>query len=504
MPLFINPRVHPKSQWSFISKHMVLQTPMGIGFLAGYLRKQNPDIKIKIVDEHIQPLNYDELKQLISELDTPKLVCISSMTIQIARANELAKWSKEIDSSVKVILGGVHPTVLPEESLTKGYVDVVVRFEGEETLYELYNAYKNNLEITGIKGIAYISKDNTIIHTAKRNPIELSKIPLYPYDLFEDKIEFYNSFGSLSTSRGCPHSCIFCSNRTVTGKIYRHFPVEWICETLDILINKYKRRYIIFVDDILFANKKYLFEITKMIKENNFHKKAVFHGSARADSIDEDIVKTCKEVNFVFLGVGVETSSDRLLKILKKNETVRQIRDAVELISRYDIITTTGLIFGIPTETRKERYDTIKYSLEIPIANTRFNTIVPYPGTELYDIAVKEGRLNKKEDYYNFNVQYYLFGNALPFVPKGTDKFELIFDTMWANIRFYLSLRTLKNIRKNSYVGGVTIHIPKKISISHYFVFAKFATLVSIRFIEIGFIVITRTVLKKMKLIEQS
>ncbi|HPP88455.1 MAG TPA: radical SAM protein, partial [bacterium] len=243
--------------------------------------------------------------------------------------------------------------------------------------------------------------------------------------------------------------------------------------------------------------------ITKMIKENNFHKKAVFHGSARADSVDEDIVRACKEVNFVFLGVGVETHSDRLLKVLKKNETAAQIRTAVELIAKYDIMTTTGLIFGIPEQTRKDRYDTIKYALDLPIDNTRFNTIVPYPGTELYDIAVKEGRLNKKENYYNFNVQYYLFGNDIPYVPKGADKFELIFDTMWANIRFYLSIKKLKRFRKSPYAGGVTIHIPKKISISNYIVFLKFSVLVLKRFVEIGVIVCIRTILKKIKLLKE-
>ena len=488
MPLFINPNIHPKSQWSFVTARMALQPPMGIGFIAGYLMDK-VGVPIRIVDEIIHPLIEEGLKQELRKLEHPKIVCLSSMTIQISRALELADMIKKIDRDVNVILGGIHPTVMPHEALERRSVDIVCRYEGEDTLVKIYNALKNKQTFKDIPGISFWDENG--IHDNPAGPIvNLADSPLFHYDFFEQDIEYYNCFGSVSTSRGCPYNCIFCSNRTISGNRFRHFPLEWIEASLDILINKYKQNYIMFLDDVMFVDRRHFIAISEMIIKRGFHKKARFHGGARADTITPEIVKQCKRANFAFFGVGVESSSDRLLKILNKKETSAQIKSAIDLITKHGMMTSGAFIYGIPGETRDERRRSLKYAIRLPIDNARFNVIVPYPGTKLYEIAKKEGRLNVKEGYYNFNVQYYLFGDELPYVPEGTNRYELIFDTMWANMRYYLRWRTLTRMKKSTTTGGGTIHVPKKFEFKLYIDVFKFGMLVAGRFLKVGSIVL--------------
>ncbi|MFH0986174.1 MAG: radical SAM protein [Candidatus Omnitrophota bacterium] len=488
MPLFINPSIHPKAQWPFITRNMSLQPPLGIGFLAGYLRKKM-DVPIRVIDECIQTLDDATLTRELDSLDKPRIVCLSSMTLQIGRTMDLAKKIKGYAPDTTVIIGGVHPTVMPHEPFERGNVDIVVRREGEEVLAQLCERIYAGKDYRDVRGISYVGDNGTIIDNPDQPIVDLKTVPLFPFDLFEKNIAQYNAFGSLCTSRGCPYNCIFCSNRNVTGNLFRHFPIKWVEESLDILIHKYKQDYIMFVDDVMFVDKKHFFAVADMILRRGFHKKASFQGGARADTITPEIVAKSKEANFSFFGVGVETSSERLLKVLDKKETAVQIKKAIDLITEQGMMTSGAFIYGIPTETREERKQSLEYALALPIDNARFNNIVPYPGTALYEMAKRENKLVVKKDYYNFNVQYYLFGNDIPYVPEGSNRFEIIFDTMWANLRYYFRPRTFQRFKKYKTTGGGTIHIPANKRMSLYWDMARFGFLVFVRFIYVGSIV---------------
>ncbi len=135
----------------------------------------------------------------------------------------------------------------------------------------------------------------------------------------------------------------------------------------------------------------------------------------------------------------------------------------------------------------------------LPIDNARFNIATPYPGTKLHQIAKEEGKLNVGEGYHNFSVQYYIFGDKLPYVPNGTDLYGLIFDTMWANLRFYFRMRTLKRFRKSALTGGGTINIPESFSVSHVLDIGKFSVLIGLRFLYVSIRMLLRSAVKKLK-----
>ena len=456
MVLFIQPRVNPASQYPLINKFIYASFPTGLGFLAGYLREKNL-ASVKIVDENIDPLNDENLTKEIKSLKHPKIIGISVLTINSKRAFQLAKNIKEIDSNITIVLGGVHPTVLPEECLKEG-VDVIVRGEGEVTLSELYDAIANDIPISKIKGISY-REGTRIIHNPDRELTPLDDIPLFPYDLFEKNLNKYRDFGTIITSRGCPYNCIFCSQRAISGGKYRFVPSERIIEELNILINKYHQKNILFMDDNLSVNKKRLIDLCNAIIDNGFHKKAGFIAQLRGDSVDYELLRKMKKANFVLLSFGSETTSERLMKIIDKQETPEDNMRAIRMAHELGFKTSTTFIFGIPTETRAERLKTIRDASKLPLDSVRFNIAVPYPGTRLYDIAKRNGLLSKKNNWHNFNVQYYVMGDDIPYVPEGVNRDLLMYDTMRANLMFHLSWHGIKNIIKAP-ISGSAVTLP--------------------------------------------
>lgn len=442
--ILINPQRNRKDQLGELANYVPLNVPFGIGYLAAYLLKNGKDVKI--IDEEITPVIYSMLTDSVKGASGPYIFGLSCLTANIGRGFKIAKMIKEIYSDSIVIFGGIHPTVMPEEVLNTGVVDIVVRNEGEITLCKLYELIESGKDYTDILGISYI-QDGMIKHNSSAPLIDMNELPVFPFFLFEKYKARYN-FGFLLTSRGCPYDCIFCSQRTISGRSYRFLSINRVVETLDIMINKYRQRYIVFSDDNFIVNKKRTIEVCNAIVENGFYKKATFTCQARGDSIDGEILDYLKGANFSGISFGIETASDRLMHILRKGEKVQDNIDAVKIAKRYGFKVSGTFILGLPTETRAERKMAYRMAKSLDLDYVRFNNATPYPGTELYKIALDERRLNIGEEWQNLNACGTLIGGMereLAYVPTTCTEEELMVDIFWYNI-FY-SLRPLRVLR---------------------------------------------------------
>lgn len=454
----INPSINPRSQTSLVTSFIYDTFHPGLGFIATYLEKYN-SVKIKIIDEQVSLLTEDILCKELKKLSEPKVVGITSLAINSNRAFELARTIKRIERNALVIMGGIHATVLPEDCLKTGAVDIIVRGEGEETMSELYEVIMGSKNLKSVRGISYKGHD-TVIHTPDRGPIsDLNRIPPFPYHLFD--AQKYKDFGTIISSRGCPYNCIFCSQRCISGNRYRYFSAERILEDIKILVDKYHQKKIFFLEDNFAVSKKRLHELTEKIIQSGYNEKVGFITVCRGDSIDLEILKKLKKANFIMLDYGLETSSDRLMKVLDKGETVEQVTRALKMTKEIGIYTNTTFIFGIPTETRQDRYRSIKLSRMLPVDGVRFNILTPYPGTRAYEMAKKENRLRILPGWENFSVQYYWIGDQIPYYPENTNPYELIFDTMFANLQFYFRVAGIVKFLKAPLGGGAVISMPK-------------------------------------------
>jgi len=362
--------------------------PLNLAYLAVVLRKNFDDIQIKIIDDNIE-------KEL--EIFKPDVVCISSVSQNYNLAMKYAKLAKQRD--IKVLIGGVHISILPQ-SLSKD-MDIGVLGEGEITIAELF---KNNFEnLDKINGIAYW-KDDKINITKPRELIENLDTIHYPArDLL--KIEDHTF---MFTSRGCPYKCIFCSS-TRFWKTVRFHSAEYVVNEIKLLIDKYKVKYIDFADDLFIANRDRLKKIVELIKQEKID--ISFGCDARANMVDDEIMKLLKNMNIQKIVLGLESGNDRILTYLKGIDgkptvTVKQNYDAIKIANKYGILVNAGFVIGSPDETEEEILDTLKLAKTSGLNHFEPYVIIPLPGTPIWELAKKKGLVSDQMDWNKLNMMF--------------------------------------------------------------------------------------------------
>jgi radical SAM superfamily enzyme YgiQ (UPF0313 family) len=477
--ILINPGYDRVKKLGGFSRYVPISIPIGIGYLAGYLIKHNK--KVKILDEEVDRITEKIIDEYVKELDQPYIFGISCLTAGIARGYELARIIKERYPDSKVIFGNIHPTVLPEEVLSNRNVDIVVRGEGEEILNLLYERIKNNEDYSDIKGISF-SKNGLIIHNEDAPLPDLEKIPKFPYHLFTRNSDKYE-LGFIASSRGCPYNCIFCSQRSISRQKYRFFHADLVIQEIEELILKYRCSYITFVDDSFLMNKKRVIELCDMIQSRGFHKRAIFDCQARADTVDEQILKSLKDAGFRTIHFGIETASERLMKLIDKRETVQEIIEAIKLAKKMGFQVSGTFILGLPTETKQERRSAYRLAKELSLDYVRFNNATPYPGTRLYEIAKKEKRLNPGNNWENLNacgtfVESPFKKNPLAYVPLTTSEKELRYDILKYNLFYSFRIKSVYKIFREKIGPAGWLILPER----WYFMFEEWIYLMRFGF----------------------
>jgi anaerobic magnesium-protoporphyrin IX monomethyl ester cyclase len=456
----------PKNALKIFQPFLPITTPVGPGYLYEIM-KQNGH-PIDFIDEQIEGNIVIEKKidQYVRKSPTPYIFGFSVLTAAFESALQLSKLIKKKYPDSVIIFGGIHPTAVPEEVLAFSEVDVVVRGEGEYVLPDLYRNLKNRSGIESIPGISF-RKNGEIIH----NPIsgiitDLDSLPRFPYYLFPEDKGY--DLGFIATSRGCPYNCIFCSNRVTTSKGYRYRSAENSVIDLELLYHQFGKKFIGFYDDNFLVNKKRTRLLIEEIKRKNLHKLINFGFQARGDNVDEDILRELYDAGARTVFYGIETSSNRLLEVIKKGETMEQIISAVRISKKIGYHVSATFIYGLPTESHLDRMNCVKLSKALDLDMVRFNNATPYPGTELYSIAKKENRLNIQGLYNNFiSVSTFIENpfNKIPFsyVPEGNEENEIRKDLLFSYLAFYLRFKELKSLFSNPEKSGGWFNAGEKV-----------------------------------------
>jgi anaerobic magnesium-protoporphyrin IX monomethyl ester cyclase len=457
--LFINPA--QEKFGGFLSRYVPVGIPVAVGCLVAYLRKH--DIPVRVVDEELTTLTPSVLHQLVEGLPKPYMFGLSCLTAHVVRAYQLADMIKgEFPDSI-VVAGGLHPTALPEEALNTGHVDYVVRGEGEEVMLQLYRALRGGGDPTRLRGISF-RRDGEVVHNPEAPLIpELDDIPMFPYELFEHP---KYDMGFITSSRGCPYKCTYCSQRMLTGTTYRYKSAERIVEELDILINRYNQTQICFYDDNFCFKAKRVVDVCKAIIDAGLHKKCSFSVQTRADNFPPDLVPILAEAGFRHAGFGMETGVNRLARLIGKGETVEQHLEAVELGKRHGFGISLFMIFGLPTETREDRETSFRVVQQARVQASKYNNLIPYPGTPIYNDLKDSGRMHVEPGWANFNstlsVTRSIFDRTpLPYVPEATSEFELKRDIIRYNMKTYVTWRAIRAILTGD-KGAGWYHLPER------------------------------------------
>jgi len=398
---------------SKLDKKSAKGMPIGIAYLGAYLEKEGHNMNL--VDAEALDLSIeDTIKEALK--NNPKLVGISCETVSIMEAYKLVKKIKEENPEIKTMIGGSHASSTPKKTLSSSeYLDFVIYGEGEITLLELVKAIEENKSFEDINGLVY-KKNNEIIINKPRKLIEnLDSIPfparhLLPLNKYIHSI-FWEKTTIMITSRGCPNNCIFCGSKMTFGRRARFRSVKNVIKEIDEIVNKFKIKNIVMNDDTFTLNKQRTIKICKEIIKNNFDIK--FLCASRVNTMDQEVADYLEKAGCKIVTFGIESGDEQILKNIKKGIDLNQVKKAVEAVKNTSMEAHGSFMFGNPGETEETMKKTIEFAKSLPLDKYQFSITTPFPGTELWDIAKKEGGI-KTEDFSQF-----YFYNCVSYVPTG-------------------------------------------------------------------------------------
>lgn len=355
------------------------QASRGLLSIAAYLEREGFKIKYLVVDYEMQENGNYDLKEILRKyLNGVEIVGITCHTFNYPEALRTLRFVKEINPTIKTVIGGVHATFMDKEIIKEKAVDIIVRGEGEQTFLEICK----NKPLKNIKGITYKKGRNP-----DRPHLDLTKLPISAYHLLPDSDKI--SLG-LETCRGCIFNCLFCSESKIWRGI-RFRKIEDIIEELRLIQKKFKYNGIFFSDSTFVTNKKRVNELCSAIKKEKIDMH--FSCSLRAELLTKEIIKKMKEIGFFEFYVGIESMSDTVLKVMNKNVTSKQYIKYCKQISLFDIILCTSWIVGHPGETKRTANESIKgmnYLLRKKYIDFVYPKLfIPYPGTPPFHFPKK-------------------------------------------------------------------------------------------------------------------
>ncbi len=358
--------------------------PLGLLYVSGYLNE-------KQVENHLFDSTFksrEEQLEFIADKQ-PKVVAIYTNLMTKINVIHLIKELKlgERYGSPKIVLGGPDITYNVENYLKAG-ADYLAIGEGEETLYELFKAITVNEDVMAVDGIAFI-KDEKVIKTKGRTKMkDLSELPLPHREGIEItkylevwKEHHGKSSMTVSTQRGCPYTCKWCST-AVYGQSYRRRPAKMVVEELALLKKNYNPDTIWFVDDVFTVSHNWIREFHNELKEQNIL--IPFECITRAERLNDEILQLLKEAGCYRIWIGAESGSQKIIDAMDRRVDVEVVQQAIQKANLLGIETGTFIMLGYPGEQEKDIQQTIEHLKKSNPTHYTITVAYPIKGTSLY------------------------------------------------------------------------------------------------------------------------
>jgi|GEM_PF-805907 len=398
--------------------------PLGLGCLSAYLHENGFHVRIynaenppgempfgwfsdnvnqtllQISETYLSALEDDdhpvwqEVRETVSAFN-PDIVGITAMTAKIGSAAKVARICKSLRSETTTVLGGPHPTVDPEHTLSLGAVDFVVRGEGEETFLDLCRALSSGKhDFRDIPGLTF-QENGRPLHSPDRELLSsLDELP-YPTVLGRD-LSIYperyipEAFGHIATLRGCPFRCAFCSARCTWGRRVRTKSIARVLSEIEKIRDKHGIQDFYFWDDSFTYNRKRTLALCESLSNSGMG--LSWGCTTRIDLLGEDILLAMKEAGCRAIDLGIESGSPRMLELINKGISIDKVDEVLRKVHDVGIAANAFFMIGFPDESGKDMLATAEMIDRIRADNIAFSVFTPYPGTELYDTA-REYRL---------------------------------------------------------------------------------------------------------------
>ncbi len=397
-----------------IAKHFGRKTatwpPLNLAILAAIAEQEGHEVRI--IDGQAEDMSLAKMVEQTSAFK-PDIIGITGATPFYHMAIDLASELKKI-LQTPIVIGGAHITILKRQAFEPCFD---YGFIGEaDTTFPMFLRYiETGRDISGIKGILFrqngkVQYTGSVVRVQDINSIPFPARHLLKMDKYKiGTLRGTKNFTSIMFSRGCPFNCIFCSTK-VFGKQVRRRSARSVVEEITSVVSNFSIRHFIFADDNLTLDKNYILELCELIREARLS--ITFEGGTRANLVDEEIVAAMAKAGMIRLSFGLESVDLEVRRIMRKEVPLESYGIANKLLNKYNIECLNTIMIGMPGDTHKTINKTLSYlkhSHDIKQANS--SIAVPYPGTELYEMA-KKGEHGLKlitEDYS----KYIRYGSAV-------------------------------------------------------------------------------------------
>lgn len=383
---------------------------IGLAYIGEYLHRHG-QITPAIIDGKLGRLTPDETVDQVVAL-RPKVVGFTAMSHMIVTTARVAEAVKKRLPEVKTVLGGFHASFLPEQTLREFPVfDFIVAGEGEMAFLQLVRTLRDGGDHRGIRGLCFRENGKITANGRGEIPPTLDELGAPGYHLFDpDVMARYCKELPIMSQRGCPFACNFCS-RPYGRKVRRRTP-DLVVEEVRDGIERFGVCRFNFFDETFSVNKEHVNAICSGLVESGLAKKIEWLSMVHANTLDDQLLANMKRAGCVQVFFGVESGNDDVIAAMGKGVTKERILKAAQMIRKAGLPFGAGFIFGHPHETKKSCVDTIRFAVKLNANVTAFGIMVPYPGTEIFNMVTRgEGgykQIALSWDDYNKQV-----GNAI-------------------------------------------------------------------------------------------
>jgi len=457
--------------------------PLGLMYISSFLESKGEKNIILDFKGISNDTAFRKLKEKIIQAK-PKFIGITCVVSEVNIVYDICDFIKNNSQETTIMIGGPHASICPENFVERGIkFDYLVMGEGEITSFELIRVIREGANIDDIEGIAYLKSGKLVKNKPRKMIQNLDELPFPAYDKVDMKYycrpnvwairPIYISSFTIFTSRGCPYNCNFCAAHVVWGRKVRFMSPERIVQLIEYIIKHFKIDALYFGDESFTVSKERIYDIFNLLKSKNI--RILFGCQTRVNLLDEDILKFLKNNGCLQIDFGIESGTDRMLKIMNKQTSIEMSEKIAKICSRIKLRHFANMLINVPGETLDDiekslhfvkdmRYSSVIWNVYCPVPGINWertldmddlDTFNKYPSKEAFDLLEKKYKFGDYEQsirlilkylYSNtFHPKYFRF-SLQPFYYRSIyQSLSYVFDT-----RYILQL--LRSKRKKEYI----------------------------------------------------
>ncbi len=377
----------------FVKENEGCLPPLGIMYLASFIKKHESDCEVLLVDAVAEGLDHEGIQRKLASF-APRVVGVSCWTFSLIDSLKVAEGVKQRDPSALTCLGGPHVTIYPRETVSFPAVDFAIAGDGEHAFAALIHQLKTDGRYDTVPNLYYKESGAVRSGPAAEMEKDLDALPLPDRSLVP--LEHYTSLPdrgakitTMVTSRGCPFQCTFCFQQ---GTRWRHRSVASMVEEIADCVSLGIRN-ILFFDETFTVNRRRVLDLCAELRKRSYPVK--WSCRSRVDTIDEEMMEAMLRAGCTRISFGVESADDTVLRRLNKRISLEQVHRIFSAARKKGITTLADFMIGCPGEGRKETSETIELAVRLDPDYVQFTLLTLFPATPLYREALETGVMTR-------------------------------------------------------------------------------------------------------------